>query len=192
MNRNLESLRKSIGEKNDLRIRPQTFPFKRKWTFRDYNYLIQGTVCVLTAFLLLSIVILKIKQMEIHIANIVFSFCILLIATFCLTKGIYTIIFHFRKSEFSKSVCQHLLSHAYNQLYFTYERMLWLWFLAPVLLVSFPLITSQLIIVSDWLTIIYFIILVIYGVLLWVFSKPLWRKKSFWKNEINRLSNELQ
>jgi hypothetical protein len=33
---------------------------------------------------------------------------------------------------------------------------------------------------------------VVYGILLWVFSKSLWRKKSFWKNEINRLSNELQ
>lgn len=192
MNRNLESLRKSIGEKNDLRIRPKTIPFKRKWTFREYNYLIQGFVCVLTAFLLLSIIILKIKQMEIHIANIVLSFCILLIATFCLTKGIYTIIFHFRKSEFSKSVGQHLLSHAYNQLYFTYERMLWLWLLAPVLLVTFPLIASWSIVANTWLTIVYFVISVVYGILLWVFSKSLWRKKSFWKNEINRLSNELQ
>lgn len=192
MNRNLESLKKSIGEDNDLRIRPQTFPLKRKWTFRDYNYLIQGTVCVLTAFLLLSIIILKIKQIDIYIANIVLSFCILLIATFCLTKGIYTIIFHFRKSEFSKSVCQHLLSHAYNQLYFTYERMLWLWFLAPVLLVSFPLITSQLIVVSNWIIIIYFVISGGYVVLLLVFSKSLWQKKSFWKREIGQLSNELQ
>ena len=62
MNRNLESLRKSIGETDDLRIRPQTLPFKRKCTFREYNYLIQGTVCVLTALLLFAIIAIKIKQ----------------------------------------------------------------------------------------------------------------------------------
>ena len=192
MKRNLESLRKSIRGTDDLRIRPQTLPFKRKCTFREYNYLIQGTVCVLTALLLFAIIAIKIKQMDNHIANIVLLFCLLLIATFCLTKGIYTIIFHFRKAEFSKSVGQHLLSHAYNQLYFTYERMLWLWLLAPVILVTFPLIASWSIVANTWLTIVYFVISVVYGILLWVFSKSLWRKKSFWKNEINRLSNELQ
>ncbi len=108
------------------------------------------------------------------------------------TSNVGNKIFHFRKSEFSKSVGQHLLSHAYNQLYFTYERMLWLWLLAPVLLVTFPLIASWSIVANTWLTIVYFVISVVYGILLWVFSKSLWRKKSFWKNEINRLSNELQ
>ena len=177
---------------DDLRISTRTFPFKKKWTFRDHTYLTQGIVCVLTALLLSSIIIFKIKQIELNIANIVLLFCTLLITIFCLTKGIYTIVFHFQKSEFGRSVCQQLLSHAYNQLYFTYERMLWLWLLAPVLLVTFPLIASWSIVANTWLTIVYFVISVVYGILLWVFSKSLWRKKSFWKNEIHRLSNELQ
>ena len=147
---------------------------------------------MLAALLLFLITIIKTKQIELHVDNIVLLFCILLIATYCLSKGIYTIIFHFRNNEFSKSVCQHLISDAYNRLYFTYERMLWLWFLAPVLLISFPVILNQFIFVSNWFTIIYFVILVVYGVLLLVFSKSLWRKRDFWKNEINRLSKELQ
>ena len=192
MNRNLESLRKSIGKKDDFRIHPQAFPVKRKWALRDHNYLIQGSVCVVAAVLLFAITVVRIKQMEFHVANIALLFCTLLIATYCLTKGIYTIIFHFRKSGFGRSVCRHLLSHAYNQLYFTYERMLWLWFLAPVLLVSIPLVTSRLMTTSGWLTMVYFFVWVAYGVLLWVFSKSLWRKRDFWKNEIDRLSDELQ
>lgn len=192
MNRNLESLGKSIGKKDDLRIRPQIFPVKRKWSLRDHNYLIQGSVCVVAAVLLFAITVIRIKQMELHVANIALLFCVFLIATYCLTKGIYTIIFHFRKSEFGRSVCRHLLSHAYNQLYFTYERMLWLWFLAPVLLVSVPLVASRFMSTNRWLTMVYFFVWVVYGVLLWAFSKSLWRKRDFWKNEINRLSKELQ
>lgn len=192
MNSNLEALRKSIGKTDDFQTRPQAFPFKRKWTLRDYTGLIQGTVCVLTALLLLSIILIKIKQIEPHDANISLLFCVLVIATCCLTKGIYTIVFHFRKSKFGQSVCQHLLSHAYNQLYFTYERMLWLWLLTPVLLLSFLLVMNRMIHTNNWTTIVYLFVLMVYGVLLLVFSKSLWRKKSFWRNEIDRLSKEMQ
>ena len=192
MNNNLETLRKSIEIMDESQIGSQTPPLKKKWEVGKHIHLIQGTVCVLASFFLLWIIIVKIKQLAFYFSDLVLLFCTLLVAIFCLTKGIYTLIFYFRKSELSQSVCQFLLSNAYNQLYFTYERMLWLWVLTPVLIIAFPVFAKHYIVVSNWFTSVYFLIVLAYGVLLLLFSKSLCHKKRYWKNEIDRLSKELQ
>ena len=191
MNNNLETLRKSIEKTDGVQTCPQPLPLKKKWKVGKHIHLIQGTVCVLTAFLLFLIIVVKIKQLAFNFSDLALSFSILLIATFCLTKGIYTLIFYFRESELSQSVCQFLLSNAYNQLYFTYERMLWLWVLTPVLIIAFPVFVKHYMVVSNWFTSVYYLIVLAYGVLLLLFSKSLCHKKRYWKNEIDRLSKEL-
>ena len=192
MNNNLETLRKSIEKTDGFQTCSQALPLKKKWEVGKHTHLIQGTVCVLVSFFLLWIIVVKIKQLAFCFSDLVLLFCTLLVAIFCLTKGIYTLIFYFRKSELSQSVCQFLLSNAYNQLYFTYERMLWLWVLTPVLIIAFPVSAKHYIVVSNWFTSVYFLIVLAYGVLLLLFSKSLCHKKRYWKNEIDRLSKELQ
>lgn len=192
MNNNLETLRKSIEKTDGFQTCSQALPLKKKWEVRKHTHLIQGAVCVLVAFLLFLIIVVKIKQLAFNFSYLVLLLCTLLIATFCLTKGIYTLIFYFRKSELSQSVCQFLLFHAYNQLYFTYERMLWLWVLTPVLIIAFPVFVKHYMVVSNWFTSVCFLIVLAYGVLLLLFSKSLCHKKRYWKNEIDRLSKELQ
>lgn len=60
------------------------------------------------------------------------------LAWYCLVKGFFTQLFQAKETGFGAYVHQYLITHAYNQLYFVYERMVWLWFMAPVLLATPP------------------------------------------------------
>ena len=78
---------------------------------------------------------------------------------------------------------QFLITHAYNRLYFVYERMVWLWFLAPVLLATLPSFLGLYGSMTYWI-----IASIVYLVALASFSRPLWRKMKQLKEEIHQLN----
>lgn len=157
------------------------FP-KRSWLKQHRNG-ISGIVCLALAVLLPSLLVLQMKQIVLSLYNFgIITFTVVL-AWYCLVRGIFTLLFQAKETEFGTSVHQYLITNAYNRLYFVYERMVWLWFLTPVLLATLPSFLGL------YDSMIYWIIAsIIYLVALASFSRPLWRKMKQLKEEINQLN----
>lgn len=158
-----------------------SFP-KRSWLKQHRNG-ISGIVCLALAVLLPSLLVLQMKQIVLSPYNFgIITFTVVL-AWYCLVRGIFTLLFQAKETEFGTSVHQYLITNAYNRLYFVYERMVWLWFLTPVLLATLPSFLGL------YDSMIYWIIAsIIYLVALASFSRPLWRKMKQLKEEINQLN----
>ncbi len=158
-----------------------SFP-KKSWLKQHRNG-ISGIVCLAVAVLLPTLLVLQMKQIVLSPYNLgIITFTVVL-AWYCLVKGIFTLLFQAKETEFGTNVHQYLIINAYNRLYFVYERMVWLWFLSPVLLATLPSFLGL------YDSMIYWIITsIVYLVALASFSRPLWRKMKQLKEEIYQLN----
>ena len=109
----------------------------RSW-FKQHKNGISGVVCLVVAILLPTLMVLQLKQILLTPYNFGIVTVIMVLSLYCLVKGIFTLLFQSKESEFGTSVHQYLITNSYNRLYFVYERMVWLWILFPVLLATLP------------------------------------------------------
>ena len=172
--------------KQDIKAEMSTdFSFSlptRSWLKQHRNG-ISGIVCLAVAVLLPTLLVTQMKQIALTPHNLgVITFTVVL-AWYCLVKGIFTLLFQAKETEFGTSVHQYLITNAYNRLYFVYEKMVWLWFLAPVLLATFPSFLGLNGNMTYWI-----IASIVYLLALVSFSRPLWRKMKQLKEEINQLN----
>ena len=157
----------------------------QKTWFKQHRNGISGIVCLAVAVLLPTLLVLQMKQITLTPYNLgIITFTVVL-AWYCLLKGIFTLLYQAKESEYGTSVHQYLITNAYNRLFFVYERMVWLWFLTPVLLATLPSFLGLNNSIAYWS-----IAFVIYIVALLSFSRPLWRKMKRIKAEIKQLNNQ--
>lgn len=175
--------------KQDIKHRTETnvsFPFrfpKITW-FKLHRNGISGIVCLAVAVLLPTLMLSEMKQIAMTPHNLSVAIITILLALYCLTKGIFTLLFQAKETEFGTSVHQYLITSAYNRLYFVYEKLVWLWVLPPILLATLPSFLGW----ND--SKVYWIIAVsLYIVALLSFSRPLWCKMKRLKEEIQQLNN---
>ena len=155
---------------------------KRSWLKQHRNGF-SGIVCLAVAVLLPTLLVTQMKQIASMPHNLgVITFTVVL-AWYCLVKGIFTLLFQAKEIEFGISVHKHLITSAYNRLYFVYEKMVWMWFLAPILLATLPSFLGLNSSMTYWI-----ITSIVYLVALASFSRPLWRKMKQLKEEIHQLN----
>ena len=155
---------------------------KRSW-FKQHRNGISGVVCLAVAVLLPTLLMLQMKQLAFTSYNLGVITYTVVFTLYCLVKGIFTLLFQAKETEFGTSVHQYLITNAYNRLYFVYEKMVWLWFLAPVLLATFPSFLGLNGNMTYWI-----IASIVYLVALVSFSRPLWRRMKQLKEEIHQLN----
>lgn len=109
----------------------------RSW-FEQRKNGISGVVCLVVAILLPALMVLQLRQILLTPYNFGIVTVIMVLSLYCLVKGIFTLLFQSKETEFGTSVHQYLITNSYNRLYFVYERMVWLWILFPVLLATLP------------------------------------------------------
>ena len=159
-----------------------TFP-KRSWLKQHRNG-ISGIVCLAVAVLLLTLLVLQMKQIVLSPYNLgIITFTVVL-AWYCLVKGIFTLLFQTKETKFGTSVHQYLITSAYNRLYFVYEKMVWLWILLPILLATLPSFLGWNDSKAYWI-----IAASLYIVALLSFSRPLWRRMKHLRKEIKQLND---
>jgi hypothetical protein len=155
----------------------------RSW-FKQHKNGISGVVCLVVAILLPTLMVLQLKQILLTPYNFGIVTVIMVLSLYCLVKGIFTLLFQSKETEFGTSVHQYLIINSYNRLYFVYERMVWLWILFPVLLATLPSFIGLKNSMTYWI-----IAVSLYIVALLSFGRPQWRKMKQLKEEINQLDN---
>ncbi|MCR5658042.1 MAG: hypothetical protein K6G25_01805 [Bacteroidales bacterium] len=157
---------------------------KRNW-FKQYRNGISGIACLAVAALLPTLMALEMEQIAVTPYNLgVITFTVIL-TLYCLVKGIFTLLFQVKETEFGTSVHQYLITNAYNHLYFVYEKMVWLGGLLPLLLATLPSFIGL-----SGSTLYWVIASIFYVVAVLSRSRPLWRKMNQIKAEIKQLNNQ--
>lgn len=128
--------------------------------------------------------VLQLRQILLTPYNFGIVTVIMVLSLYCLVKGIFTLLFQSKETEFGTSVHQYLITNSYNRLYFVYERMVWLWILFPVLLATLPSFIGLKNSMTYWI-----IAVSLYIVALLSFGRPQWHKMKQLKEEINQLDN---
>ena len=156
---------------------------QRSW-FKQYKNEISGIVCLVVAIMLPILMALQLNQILLTPYNFGIVTFIIVLSLYCLMKGIFTLLYQSKETEFGASVHQYLITNVYNRLYFVYERMVWLWILLPVLLVTLPSFIGIKNSMTYWI-----IATSLYIVALLSFGRPQWHKMKQLKEEINQLDN---
>lgn len=156
---------------------------QRSW-FKQRKNGISGIVCLVVAIMLPILMALQLKQIALTPYNFGIATVIIVLSLYCFVKGIFTLLFQSKETEFGTSVYHYLITNAYNRLYFVYERMVWLWILLPILLAILPSIIGLNNSATYWI-----IAVSLYIVALLSFGRPQWRKMKQLKEEINQLDN---
>ena len=156
---------------------------QRSW-FKQHKNGISGIACLVVAIMLPFLMALQLKQILLTSYNLSIVTVTVVLSLYCLVKGIFTLLFQSKETEFGTSVHQYLITNAYNRLYFVYERMVWLWIFLPILLFILPSIIGLNNSATYWI-----IAASLYIVTLLSFGRPQWRKIKQLKEEINQLDN---
>lgn len=156
---------------------PQRIPWLKR-----YKNGLSGVLCVVISLVLMISILLHLSWFLSSFNNLMKMAIIAIIALFCLVKGVFTIIFQFKENEYHLSVNQYVIIGLYNKLYFVYEKLCWLFFLGPILLLFcvFVKIPSFILI----------LLIVFYLVVLLLFSPRLVKHRNQIKNEISLLKNK--
>ena len=115
----------------------------------QYQNGISGCASLLAGVLLLAVLVLEAKEAIITGSNLTVWIAALIISLYCLTKGVFTLFFYRKERRFEASVHQYAILSVHNQLFFLYERMLWLWLLLPILIGTAPTVI-YLVLHNEW------------------------------------------
>ena len=148
---------------------------------------ISGCACLLAGVLLLAVLVLKAKDAIITGNNLTVWIASLIIALYSLTKGVFTLFFYRKERRFEASVHQYAILSVHNQLFFLYERMLWLWLLLPILIGTAPTVIYLLSGQNIWTTAYRLTSAILYVTLLLVCSRPLFRKYRRLRKELEEI-----
>ncbi len=155
-----------------------------RW-FKKHKNGVNGTICICVALVLLvSLAVLKSKMAS---SNPMLPLSVIIIAVYAFVRGVFTIVFDFRENNFGVPVYQNIRIALYNQLFFVYERMLWIWFILPVIIVGVLVFIEDLE-MRKWVVIMVGSIELL---LLALFSKRLLQKHRKLRNKINRIEQDL-
>ncbi len=135
---------------------------------------------ILSVIVSISLIFTLFKQKTdlIGSKNLIIHICWFIISIYTLVKGIYTLIFFIDINKLDMESSKFLRNNLKNQLYFVYEKLTWLWFLIPIIIITLPFIVKQFLIISQKTIIIYSLIIsVFYLITLLIFSKILLKKK---------------
>ena len=108
-----------------------------------------------------------------------------IIAIFCLVKGIFTLLFYFKEKKYDVSVNKFIIQELYNQLYFIYERLFWLWLMIPLILLVLPFICAN--ILRFYLFLIPIVVIVEISL-----SRKIIKRYTNIKREINLINDDCQ
>lgn len=156
---------------------PQRIPWLKR-----YKNGLSGVLCVVISIVLMISILLHLSWFLSSFNNLMKMAIIAIIALFCLVKGVFTIIFQFKENEYHLSVNQYVIIGLYNKLYFVYEKLCWLFFLGPILLLFCVFVK-----IPSFILILLF---VFYLVVLLLFSPRLVKHRNQIKNEISLLKNK--
>lgn len=187
MNKELNMLKRTVWDEESLPLVP-TMPrvgFGNRLS-RHKNCL-SGCACLLAGVLLLAVLVLEAKEAIITGSNLTVWIASLMIALYSLSKGVFTLLFYRKERRFEISVHQYAILVVHNQLFFLYERMLWLWLLLPVLIGTMPAIISLLNGQNIGTTVYWFASAVVYVTLLLVCNPLLFRKYRRLRKELEEI-----
>ena len=137
--------------------------------------------------LLLAVLVLETKEAIITGSNLTVWIAALIISLYCLTKGVFTLFFYRKERRFEASVHQYAILSVHNQLFFLYERMLWLWLLLPILIGTAPTVIYLLSGQNIGTTAYRLTSAILYVTLLLVCSRPLFRKYRRLRKELEEI-----
>lgn len=174
-------MKQSINE--DVDVSEMKLLKQKSWLARHVNA-VSGVACLVVAIVLFVVWIGHMKEPSLSFYETSVRIAVLVIALYCLLKGVFTLVFHAKTSAFEAPVHQFAITEAYNRLYFVYERMVWLWVLAPALLAVVPALFGM---TGGARKTYAFVALAAFVVLLLAFGRPLARKRRQLKREIMQL-----
>ena len=161
------------------------FHARMRW-MKQYRNCIDGALCVAASlFLVVSLAFLGNDAISNYC---LVSGLVVVIALYALVRGVFTLAFGLKENDLGLSVYQHIRVELYNQLFYVYEKMLWLWMMLPLLIVASTFVFSKYLEGIKW---IYVVIGIVYVVLLAVFSKTLIRKRRHLRKRIKEIENDL-
>ena len=187
MNKELDMLKRTVWDAESLPLAP-TMPsvgFGNRLS-RHKNG-ISGCACLLAGVLLLAVLVLEAKEAIITGSNLTVWIAALIISLYCLTKGVFTLFFYRKERRFEASVHQYAILSVHNQLFFLYERMLWLWLLLPILIGTAPTVIYLLSGQNIGTTAYRLTSAILYVTLLLVCSRPLFRKYRRLRKELEEI-----
>lgn len=187
MNKELDVLKQTIWDKKPSLSTPIIPRIGQGGRITRHKNGISGCVCVFAGLLLLLALILKSKEAFITEGNLTVWITLLIITLYCLTKGIFTLFFYRKERHYEVSVHQFAVLSVHNQLFFLYERMLWLWLLLPILIGTIPTIIFLLSAEDIGTTIYWSVSAIVYVTMLLVCSRPLLRKYRKLRKELEEM-----
>lgn len=187
MNKELNILKRTVWDAESSPLSPAKLQVGRGPRLSQHQNGISGCASLLAGALLLAIMISETKEAIITGSNLAVWIAALIIAFYCLTKGIFTLFFYFKERRFEASVHQYAILSIHNQLFFLYERMLWLWLLLPILIGTVPTVIYLLSGQNIGTTAYWFTSVVLYATLLLVCSHPLLRKYRQLRKELEEI-----
>ncbi len=187
MNKELNILKRTVWDAESSPLSPAKLQVGRGCRLSQHQNGISGCASLLAGVLLLAVLVLEAKEAIITGSNLTVWIAALIISLYCLTKGVFTLFFYRKERRFEISVHQYAILVIHNQLFFLYERMLWLWLLLPVLIGTMPAIMSLLNGQNIGTTVYWFASAVVYVTVLLVCNPLLFRKYRRLRKELEEI-----
>ena len=187
MNKELNILKRTVWDAESSPLSPAKLQVGRGPRLSQHQNGISGCASLLAGVLLLAVLVLEAKEAIITGSNLTVWIAALIISLYCLTKGIFTLFFYFKERRFEASVHQYAILSIHNQLFFLYERMLWLWLLLPILIGTVPTVIYLLSGQNIGTTAYRLTSAILYVTLLLVCSRPLFRKYRRLRKELEEI-----
>ncbi len=161
------------------------FVFSRKGWFVQNRLALDGIACIAVSLTVATTLVVNIHSFKDMPLSFIFG---IIISVYVLVKGLLTVFFFNSKRKLDYSVNRFRLDQLKNKLFFIYERMLWLWFLSPALIVVLPLLLAEYKKMPGPTLLLYCVCSgILYLFALCLFSKPLVRKRRCLKAEIEEI-----
>ena len=142
----------------------------------DYKNLVSGIVCVLSAIILV-ISIFVIRNDSVSFNNSMVLFVAVVLAFYIGLKGVFTLLFYFKENRMFATVYKYSLVYLYNQLFFAFEKIIWLYLFIPLILLFLPKIVSEFVVFNKQWLVLYIICSSIFVlILVFAFGAALFRK----------------
>lgn len=157
---------------------------RKSFLYKNKN-VISGIMCIISSIILSIIILTRISCLQFVMRDIVIVVITVIITIFCLVKGVFTLLFYFKEKKYDVSVNKFIIQELYNQLYFIYERLFWLWIMLPLILLVLPFICAN--------TLRFYLLLIPIIVIVEIsLSKKIIKRYTNIKREINLINDDCQ
>ncbi len=165
------------------------FAFSRKGWFIQNKFALDGIACIAVSLTVVTTLVVNCSSF--NDIPLLFMFGIIA-SVYVFVKGLLTLLFFNTKRKLDYTVNRFRLSQLKNSLFFVYERMLWLWFLTPAILVLLPLVLAEYKKMPEHTLLLYCVCSgLLYLFALCLFSKPLLRRRRSLKAEIEEIKSSI-